>query len=292
LYDEHGFVSKDNSSLTPLLQSAIHANTQKVFVTRSITYPTYPLPAKTTALTSAHWNVIDKLTQSPFHQPMTIFRIAPWRTSTPAAPVRAAGPSNRAIHLVALSLLAAPAFAAFPNGYTYCKVITTQHIMVSGSGDLANYPLTVILADAALKTVANGGLVNNSSGYDIGFGPDCSGSATMLNWELESYTPATGAIVAHLLRPTLSHTADDTVGLYYGGAFNSSQSTPSAVWDTSYKGVWHLSDVPAAAKDSTSGGIGNGAVTAATTTPGPVGGGAAFLAANIAHIDIGRPNLS
>jgi hypothetical protein len=223
---------------------------------------------------------------------MTIFRIAPWRTSTPAAPVRAAGPSNRAIHLVALSLLAAPAFAAFPNGYTYCKVITTQHIMVSGSGDLANYPLTVILADAALKTVANGGLVNNSSGYDIGFGPDCSGSATMLNWELESYTPATGAIVAHLLRPTLSHTADDTVGLYYGGAFNSSQSTPSAVWDTSYKGVWHLSDVPAAAKDSTSGGIGNGAVTAATTTPGPVGGGAAFLAANIAHIDIGRPNLS
>ena len=47
--------------------------------------------------------------------------------------------------LLTLALAALPAFAAFPNGYTYCKVVTTQHAMVSGSADLSNYPLTVIV---------------------------------------------------------------------------------------------------------------------------------------------------
>ena len=76
----------------------------------------------------------------------------------------------------AMALLAVPACAAFPNGYSYCKVVTTQHTMVSGTSDLTNYPLTVILTDADLRTTGNGGLVNNGSGFDIGFYPDCSGS--------------------------------------------------------------------------------------------------------------------
>src|SRR5206468_2859598 len=81
----------------------------------------------------------------------------------------------------------------------------------------------------------NGGLVNNSSGYDIGFYPDCSGSGTALKWEMESYTQATGAIVAHVLRPTLSHTADDTIGMFYGGGQRTFQRTVSAAWDSDYK---------------------------------------------------------
>jgi len=113
--------------------------------------------------------------------------------------------------IFALALLALPAFAAFPNGYSYCKVVTTSVSMVSGTSDLTNYPLTVILTDADLKTTANGGMVNNANGYDIGFYPDCSGSGTALEWEMESYSPTTGAIVAHVLRPTLSHTTNDTI---------------------------------------------------------------------------------
>jgi len=113
--------------------------------------------------------------------------------------------------LFTLALVALPAFAAFPKGYSYCKAVTASVSMVSGANHLPDYPLTVILTDPDLKTVANGGFVNGSSGYDIGFYPDCSGSATALNWEVESYSPTTGAIVAHVLRPTLSHTVDDTV---------------------------------------------------------------------------------
>jgi hypothetical protein len=170
--------------------------------------------------------------------------------------------------IFALALLALPAFAAFPNGYSYCKVVTTSVSMVSGTSDLTNYPLTVILTDADLKTTANGGMVNNANGYDIGFYPDCSGSGTALEWEMESYSPTTGAIVAHVLRPTLSHTTNDTIGMYYGGSFSSFQSTASAVWDANYKGVWHLGNVPTSATDSTTNARAATTLTATSATGG------------------------
>ena len=177
---------------------------------------------------------------------------------------------------------ALPAFAAFPNGYSYCKVVTTQHTMVSGANDLVNYPLTVILTDMDLRTAANGGLVNNSSGYDIGFYPDCLGSGTALKWEMESFSPATGAVVAHVLRPSLSHSVNDTIGMYYGGAFSSFQGAAQPVWDTNYKGVWHLANgSPLNTGDSTLGATGTrqGAVLPSAVA-GQVDGAAAFNGAN------------
>jgi hypothetical protein len=164
---------------------------------------------------------------------------------------------------------------AYANGYSYCKVVTTSHAIVSGAGDLANFPLTVSLTDADLMTTANGGLVTNSSGYDIGFYPDCSGTGAALKWEIESYTPATGALVAHVLRPALSHTADDTIGMYYGGAFSSFQSTAPAVWDSNFQGVWHFPNGSTlSSADST--GVNNGTNNAATATVGKMDGGAGF----------------
>jgi hypothetical protein len=190
--------------------------------------------------------------------------------------------------LFTLALLALPAFATFPNGYSYCKVVTTQHTMVSGTNDLTNYPLTVILTDNDLRTVGNLGSVNNANGYDIGFYPDCSGSGTALKWEMESYSPTTGAMVAHVLRPTLSHTANDTIGMYYGGSFSSLQSTASAVWNAGYKGVWHLPNGTAlTAGDSTSNGN-NGTVTGPTAATGQIGGGASYDGATGRYIDVGN----
>jgi len=178
--------------------------------------------------------------------------------------------------LLTLLLAAAPAFAAFPNGYSYCKVVTTQHTMVSGPSDLTNYPLTVMLTDVDLRTTANGGLVNNSNGYDVGFYSNCSGSATALKWELESYSPTTGAIVAHVLRPNMSRTADDTIGMFYGGGFNSFQSTAAAVWDTGYKGVWHLGDSANPFIDSTANANSSNAGTYPAQTAGKTGNAQSF----------------
>jgi len=146
--------------------------------------------------------------------------------------------------LLLMALCAAPLFAVdYPNGYTYCKVVTTSVTMVSGSSDLTNYPLTVSLTDPDLKTVGNSGLVNDANGYDIGFYPDCSGSGTALKWDVEKYDPTTGLIIAHVLRPTLSHTSSDTVGMFYTGSQTTFQSTASAVW-AGYGGVWHFGLIP------------------------------------------------
>ncbi|MEO8595982.1 MAG: LamG domain-containing protein [Candidatus Solibacter sp.] len=191
--------------------------------------------------------------------------------------------------LLACALLSLPAFA-FPNGYNYCKLVTTSVSMVSGPSDLANYPLTVMVTDADLKSTASGGLVNNISGHDIAFYPDCSGTGTALKWEIESYTASTGALVAHVLRPVLSHVANDTIGLYYGGSFTTFQSTPSAVWDASYKGVYHLANGSTlSAADSAASGLGNGTIiNGVAATAGKVDGGALFASASTRYVDLGN----
>ncbi len=151
--------------------------------------------------------------------------------------------------------------AQFANGYSFCRVVTASAAMVSGSSDLTGYPLTVILTTAAgtnvsdLKTGPNGGSVNNASGYDIGFYDDttCSGAGTKLNWEVETYAPTTGDLVAHV-KTTAVHTGSGTlISLYYGGTYSTFQSTATAVWDSNYKGVWHLPNGSSlSALDSTS----------------------------------------
>jgi Concanavalin A-like lectin/glucanases superfamily len=191
--------------------------------------------------------------------------------------------------LFTLALVALPAFAAFPNGYSYCKVVTTSHTMVSGASDLTNYPLTVILTDVDLKVTGSGGHVQNSNGYDIVFDDStaCSGAGTALSWELESYTSTTGAIVAHIKRATLSHTSDDYISMYYGNSgISTFQSTASAVWDTNYKGVWHSQNLSFI--DSTTN-ANNGTNHGATATAGEVDGGAAFVSASSQYVDMGDP---
>jgi hypothetical protein len=135
--------------------------------------------------------------------------------------------------------------------YGHCKLVSTSAGMVSGGSNLSNYPLTVNLpADADLATVANGGYVTNAGGSnDIAFYSDCSGvagggtqvnpSGTKLTWEIESYTAATGALTAHVLKATLL-VAGDSVGMWFAGTATTFQSTASSVWDSNYKGVWHL----------------------------------------------------
>jgi hypothetical protein len=209
--------------------------------------------------------------------------------TTPRPGVRAADgtlfPATLSLFLLALCAL--PARAAYPNGYSYCKVVTTQHSMVSGTNDLVNYPLTVALTDPDLRTVVNGGLVNNSSGYDIAFYPDCSGSGAALKWELESYSPTSGAIVAHVLRPILSHTTDDSIGIFYGGAFSTFQSTPSAVWDAWYKGVWHLANgVALTATDSTGNANHGTLINGPSAAAGQIDGAASFASAASQYVSV------
>jgi len=159
------------------------------------------------------------------------------------------------------------------NGYTYSRSITIDHTKVPNT-DQSNLPVLISGTYSYLATVANGGRAQNSNGYDIIFTPDSS-CATKLNHETESYNASTGAVNYWVKVPTVSHISDTTIYMCYGNStVTTDQSNKTAVWDSNYKGVWHLNDNAAntTVTDSTAANNGaNQANTSSKTATGQIG---------------------
>jgi uncharacterized repeat protein (TIGR01451 family) len=155
------------------------------------------------------------------------------------------------------------------SGWPYRQVITINHANVNAT-DQTNFPVLVNLA-------ANTGLQNHAqaSGNDILF--TASDGTTVLAYEREKYVSGTGALVAWVKIPVLSHTTDTVVYMYYGNGGASDQQNAAAVWDTNYKGVWHLNQTPTGATgdivDSTGGNNGTSqTIAAGAQVAGKIGG--------------------
>jgi hypothetical protein len=117
---------------------------------------------------------------------------------------------------------------AWPNGYRYrIRHIIAKEIHQQPSGGQGWVKLRI--ANAALKSVANGGhVVNDATWPDIR--PEM-GSGLLLKSELESWNAATGALVVYLLLSNFSDSSDYTVLLYYGKAgIAAAESDPIACW--------------------------------------------------------------
>ena len=165
------------------------------------------------------------------------------------------------------------------SGYSYQRAIIINHTKVPNS-DQANFPFLFNTIDADLATTANGGHVTSSNGYDIIFSTDPNG-LTKLDHEVEQYNPVTGQLIAWIRIPTLSHTSDTIIYLFYGNSnVVASQQNPSAVWDSNYQAVYHLaSTASGAASDSTSY-ANNGTLTSVSSASGPIDGVATFNGAS------------
>ncbi len=161
-------------------------------------------------------------------------------------------------------VIAIGASARAQAAYSYRMDITLDRTRVGNSGaptTLSNYPLLLDITSANLKTVANGGHVQNTNGYDITFvGTDtttCNGpSSCTFNYEIESYTATTGRVIAWVQIPalkTVSASSNQTIVVKYGDATISTPTqNANGTWDTSFKGVWHLNQSSSPASDSTS----------------------------------------
>jgi len=116
--------------------------------------------------------------------------------------------------------------------WAYRKNITIDHTKVAGP--LTYFPVLISLDQAT------SGLDGKAQpdGDDIFF--TSSDGTTKLSHEIESYS--SGTLVAWVKVPSLSSTTDTTIMMYYGNSVVGSQQNPTAVWDTNYKGVWHLSE--------------------------------------------------
>lgn len=124
--------------------------------------------------------------------------------------------------------------------YSYNRTITVTHSLVANTAQ-TNFPIYLVYSDPTLKTVANGGHVQSSTGADIAFFGD-SALKSMLPFEIVSYNGSTGALTAVVQYPTLSPTTDTVFYLAYGAvSVTTSAANPASVW-SNYLGVYHLED--------------------------------------------------
>jgi hypothetical protein len=154
--------------------------------------------------------------------------------------------------LGSLLLVLCSVSAAQINGYSYQRAIVINHSQVANA-DQINFPVLVSGIFSDLATVANGGNVRSALGYDIIFTSDAAGQ-TRLPFEKETYSPSTGSINYWVQVPTVSHTADTIIYMFYGNpSVTTDQSNKTGVWNTNYKAVWHLPNGSTlSANDSTS----------------------------------------
>ena len=146
----------------------------------------------------------------------------------------------------------------YNTGWRYRMAIQINHTNVSGT--VTNFPLLINLTNSSLAQYAQ------TNGNDLLF---TTGDGTnKLAHEIESYTNSTGTLVAWVKVPLLTSTADTNIYLYYGNAAAANQQNISGVWDTNYKGVWHLNQVPTgSAGDMVDSAAGNNG-TSQTIAPG------------------------
>jgi len=162
-----------------------------------------------------------------------------------------------------------------PGGWQYRKQITIDRTKVSGN--LTDFPVLISFTDPDLQSSAQAG------GGDIVF--TASDGATRLSHEIEQYDGTTGKLTGWVRVPSLSSTTDTVLYMYYGDPTAPDQQDSANVWDTGFKGVWHLSQDPAGAapqmQDATSNpspndGTSSGAMSASQQVAGKVGGSLNF----------------
>jgi len=169
------------------------------------------------------------------------------------------------------------------SGYQYRKTITISHTNVDA--DLHDFPLLVkFTADADIGSHAR------SDGHDLRF---TSSTGALLSYERESFTVSngSGSGIFWVKVPSISSSADTTIYAYYGKSDASDGQQATSVWDSNYKGVWHLKETGNGAsgdyKDSTSNANNsiNTAQQPAVSTSGKIGNAENF--AGTTYIDLG-----
>jgi hypothetical protein len=166
-----------------------------------------------------------------------------------------------------MATLTAAGAADWPSHYTRRKAIAIDRTKVAGT--LANFPVLISLTDANLQALAK------ADGSDILF--TAADGVTKLNHELQQYNNATGELVAWVNVPSLSDASDTVLYLYYGHAGAAAQQNAAAVWDASYKGVYHFGNGTAASMaDATANGRNGTNTGSPAAVAGKVGGAVSY----------------
>jgi hypothetical protein len=170
-----------------------------------------------------------------------------------------------------------------PPPAIFYRSITVDHTKVPSTQ--TDFPVLVSITDATLKTVVNGGHVQRSDGFDIGFS-DSAGIAP-LKWEIERYNGSTGEVIAWVKIASLSSSADTVFYMRYGDSIiTTDHSDPVNVWTNNFLAVYHLKDgTTLNVADSRN--VNNGTNHGATATAGKIDGAGSFVSASAQYVDCG-----
>ena len=168
------------------------------------------------------------------------------------------------------------------KSYARRKLITVSNTRVAST--LTDYPLPVwIAADADIGAYAL------ATGSDLRF---TLTNGTLLSAEKDNFAVSgTATGLFHVKIPSLLSTAPTQLYCYYGNPTQTAQATPSAVWDASHVGVWHLSEATGQnAIDSTGNTLTGTKVNDPVQGAGQIGGSCAFGGTN--YFDLGTASRS
>jgi len=124
-------------------------------------------------------------------------------------------------------------------GYGYERNITIDYTKVTGGSDLYNFPLLVNLTGQGFLQTSPTGQIFNANGFDIIFTDD---AYNQLDYQLEYYNGTNGDLIAWVRIPTLSSSSNTIIKILYGNPQITTDPSVTSVWDSHYKGVWHLNN--------------------------------------------------
>ncbi len=168
----------------------------------------------------------------------------------------------------------------FLAGYSYRMKLEIDETVVEGLANLTDFPFFIDITDNALRSVANGGNVYRNDGHDITFALD---DGTELEYQREEYDPTTGNMQAWLKVPTLYASQTTEIWIYYGNCGGSVPDPSTDIWDTDYKGIYHLDNAGGAGVQDYSGNGYTLTNNGTNTTQGIVGRGLRFN--SVDHLD-------
>ncbi len=158
-------------------------------------------------------------------------------------------------------------------GYRKPLTIDKNKLSTTATTTFSNFPMLFSVTDSDLKYTSYGGKVGKTDGTDIVF--TSSDGTTKLDHEIEKYSSSTGETIIWVRIPTLSAAADTTLYIYFGNSGASDQQNRTGVWDSNYKGVYHLPNgTTLSTTDST--GQNNGTNNGASANSAQIDGGGSF----------------
>ena len=124
-------------------------------------------------------------------------------------------------------------------GYDKERDITLDYTKVAGGSDLSNFPVLISLTGQTYLKYYPAGDILNANGYDIIF---TDNSYNKLDHQIEYFNGVNGDLIAWVRIPTLSSTGNTVIRILYGNSQIATNPSVTSVWDSHYKGVWHLDD--------------------------------------------------